>query len=311
MPDSELIPPLLEVRHLVKEYRHLKAVNDISFSLAEGMCCGLLGPNGAGKTTTIEILEGILKPTQGEVLYQGEPRDANFWEDVGIQFQKTALLSFLSVQETLIFFQQLYRNPADLETIVQLCRLQEVLSQPNDKLSGGQLQRLHLALALINQPRLLFLDEPSAGLDPHSRQELWGIIDTLKTEGKTILLTTHYMEEAQALCDEVIIMDQGRIIAQGSPTELINRYCQGIRITLPDKYLNSIFEHFSGAVRLVGNRIEVKAASLNRLLAHLLKAGVDLSAMNINTPNLEEVFLTLTGRKLGAEAIVPIAQSTA
>jgi ABC-2 type transport system ATP-binding protein len=218
--------PLLEVRHLVKTYKTLTAVDDVSFAIQKGICFGLLGPNGAGKTTTIEMMEGILSATSGEVLYKGSPRTGAFNEEIGIQFQHTALLSFLTVRETLKTFQKLYHKTADIDSLLAICNLLDIQNQYNDRISGGQRQRLLLALALVNRPELLFLDEPSTGLDPQARRNLWDIVLNIKSQGKTIILTTHYMEEAQLLCDEIAIMDCGRIIARGTVSDLINMHCR-------------------------------------------------------------------------------------
>ena len=212
---------LLEVIELVKTYGQIPAVKGISFMIEPGCCFGLLGPNGAGKTTTIEVIEDVIPPTSGQILFNGNPRAANFHDDVGIQFQSTALLGFLTVRETLQTFRNLYIRGANVDHLIELCRLEEFQHQYNDKISGGQRQRFLLALALINNPRLLFLDEPSTGLDPQARRNLWQLISSIKSEGKTIVLTTHYMEEAQRLCDEVAIMDYGKIIARGAPQDLI------------------------------------------------------------------------------------------
>jgi ABC-2 type transport system ATP-binding protein len=219
------MPALLEIVNLVKKYKTLTAVDNISFSIPQGVCFGLLGPNGAGKTTTIEIMEDVISPTSGEILYKGQPRSANFREEVGIQFQKTELLSWLTIEETLKTFQSLYRTSSSLEDVIGMCQLNDIRAQYNDKVSGGQRQRLFLALALINDPDLLFLDEPSTGLDPQARHNLWDIILKIREKGKTIVLTTHYMEEAQKLCDDIAIMDHGRIIARGTPEYLIDTYC--------------------------------------------------------------------------------------
>jgi len=164
---------ILEVKQLVKHYGKINAVNGVNFAIEAGTCFGLLGPNGAGKTTTIEIIERVIHPDGGEILYKGRPRKAGFLEEVGIQFQKTELLAFLTVRETLQTFRQLYQTAMDVDDVIALCSLAEVSDQLNDKISGGQKQRLWLALALINQPELLFLDEPSTGLDPNARQDLW------------------------------------------------------------------------------------------------------------------------------------------
>ncbi len=217
---------LLEINGLVKRYKNITAVDGISFSIKEGICFGLLGQNGAGKTTTVEMLEDIITPTQGTILFKGKNRDRNFREKIGIQFQHTELLSFLTVNDTLRTFGRFYKNPLPMEAVKRLCMLEAIGKQMNDRISGGQKQRLLLGLALINDPDLVFLDEPSTGLDPLARQHMWKIIRGVKAQGKSIVLTTHYMEEAQTLCDDIIIMDQGRIIAQGSPEILMDRHCK-------------------------------------------------------------------------------------
>ncbi|MDH3884554.1 MAG: ABC transporter ATP-binding protein, partial [Desulfobacterales bacterium] len=194
--------PILEVKNLVKKYDAVVAVDGVSFAIRQGVCFGLLGPNGAGKTTTIEVIEDVIPPTAGEILYKGKSRSSSFREEVGIQFQSTALLNLLTVRETLQTFQSLFTKTNTIEELVELCRLGEFLDQYNDKISGGQRQRFLLALALINRPELLFLDEPSTGLDPQARRNLWDLIQGINAEGKTLILTTHYMEEAQHLCDE-------------------------------------------------------------------------------------------------------------
>ncbi|ACN17666.1 ABC-type transport system, ATPase component [Desulforapulum autotrophicum HRM2] len=217
---------LLEINGLVKRYKNITAVDGISFSIEEGICFGLLGQNGAGKTTTVEMLEDIITPTRGTILFKGRERDRNFREKIGIQFQHTELLSFLTVDDTLRTFGRFYKNSLPMEEVRRLCMLEAIGKQMNDRISGGQKQRLLLGLALINDPDLLFLDEPSTGLDPLARQHMWKIIRGVKAQGKSIVLTTHYMEEAQTLCDDIIIMDQGRIIAQGSPETLMAQHCK-------------------------------------------------------------------------------------
>jgi len=217
---------ILEINGLVKRYKSIVAVDNISFSIRDGICFGLLGQNGAGKTTTVEMLEDIITPTSGTILFKGKPRDRAFREKIGIQFQHTELLAFLTVDDTLKTFSRFYKKPLPMEEVRRICMLDPIRKQMNNKISGGQKQRLLLAIALVNDPDLLFLDEPSTGLDPLARQNMWKIIRDVKQQGKTIVLTSHYMEEAQTLCDEIIIMDQGRIIAQGSPGELIDTHCE-------------------------------------------------------------------------------------
>ncbi len=293
---------ILEVKHLVKRYDKINAVDGVSFAISKGTCFGLLGPNGAGKTTTIEMIEKVIHPDGGEILYKGHPRSAGFLEEVGIQFQKTELLAFLTVHETLQTFRRLYRTAMEVDKVMTLCGLTDISHQLNDKISGGQKQRLWLALALINQPELLFLDEPSTGLDPHARLDLWRVIKKIKQKGRTIILTTHYMEEAEKLCDEIAIMDQGKIIAQGTPKMLISTYCKGITVTLPKGSLTSNIKKRYPVYRETDGYIEIEADNANKCLTQLLAEGIDLTDISIRTPNLEGVFLNLTGKRLAPQA---------
>jgi ABC-2 type transport system ATP-binding protein len=218
-------PYIIEVRNLKKSYNKHIAVNDISFNIAKGTCFGLLGPNGAGKTTTVELLENIITPDSGTILYKGKDRGRQFNQEIGIQFQHTELLNYLTVEETLKTFAAFYHKPLSLSAILSLCTLEDIRKNMNNKISGGQRQRLLLGLALLNDPELLFLDEPSTGLDPHARKNIWEIIQGMKKKGKTVVLTTHYMEEAESLCNYILIMDNGHIIAEGSPSVLIKTHC--------------------------------------------------------------------------------------
>lgn len=289
---------ILEVKNLVKHYKTVKAVNGIDFAISRGICFGLLGPNGAGKTTALEVIEGIISPGGGEVLYNGAPKTDAFREEVGIQFQHTALLGFMTVRETIQTFRELYRDPEQFEYLAEICKLHDIMDQMNDKVSGGQAQRLMLALALVNKPKLVFLDEPSTGLDPQARRYLWEIILSIKKAGKTLVLTTHSMDEAQYLCDEIAIMDHGKIIAQGSPQELIEQYCgQGV-ISLPRSNITQPLESLPLDSREVNGRVECMTGTVNAGIEKLLTMGIDLTGMTVHTPNLEDVFLTLTGRKL-------------
>ena len=289
---------ILEVKNLEKKYDNVVAVDGISFAIRQGVCFGLLGPNGAGKTTTIEVIEDVIPPTSGEILYKGKSRSPLFREEVGIQFQSTALLNLLTVRETLQTFQSLFTKTSRIEELVELCRLDEFLDQYNDKISGGQRQRFLLALALINRPELLFLDEPSTGLDPQARRNLWDLIQGIKAAGKTIVLTTHYMEEAQYLCDEVAIMDYGKIIAHGSPAALIRQYSRGVTVVLPREHYALKEKGFPLPIREVKDTIEIKTDDVNQCLEQLISQDVDLSDITVRSPNLESVFLNLTGRKL-------------
>ncbi|MCJ8502005.1 ABC transporter ATP-binding protein [Desulfatitalea alkaliphila] len=290
--------PILECRGIIQRYGRLTAVDDLSLAVPPGICFGLLGPNGAGKTTLIEILEDIIRPTAGEVFYLGKPRTSLFRQQIGIMFQQTALLAFMTVQETLATFHKLFDKAYDLEELIRLCHLDDIRKQLNDKISGGQRQRLLLALALINQPELLFLDEPSTGLDPQARRNLWDIVHQVRSQGKTIILTTHYMDEAQHLCDIVSIMDHGRIIATGSPQQLIARHTRGINITLPPDAAEAITSNAIFQVNRLADRVVLQVTDLNRAIQALLEASVDLTHMSVQSPTLETVFLNLTGRKL-------------
>ena len=292
------MPTILEVKNLVKKYETVTAVKNVSFAVEQGTCFALLGPNGAGKTTTIEVIEDVIPATSGMIEYKGKPRSGMFKDEIGIQFQETNLLSFLTVRETLETFQNFYDKTSPLEEIIELCNLKELLDQGNDKLSGGQRQRFLLSLALVNEPELLFLDEPSTGLDPQARRNLWNVVQQIKTNGKTIILTTHYMEEAQHLCDEIAIMDYGVIIAQGTSEELIKKYCEGITVVIPKKSFNLPLDNLSMKYREIQGRVEIQANSINECLSRLLSLDIDLTDMTVRSPNLEDVFLHLTGRQL-------------
>jgi ABC-2 type transport system ATP-binding protein len=289
---------ILNVTDLTRHFGSIIAVDGVNFLVDSGTCFGLLGPNGAGKTTTLEIIEDIIEPTSGEIFYKGKPRAASFREEVGIQFQHTALLGFLTVRETLKTFADLYARPHDLDDLFRMCQLGDIQDQYNDKISGGQRQRLLLAAALVNRPELLFLDEPSTGLDPHARNELWKIVEQIKAKGKTIILTTHYMEEAARLCDQIAIMDFGKIIARGTPEALIRQYCGGASLTLPKAALMAITPNLKDDYREIGDRLEIFPDDINQYLAELVSLGVNLAEMSVQSPNLEDVFLTLTGRQL-------------
>ncbi|MBU0663992.1 MAG: ABC transporter ATP-binding protein [Proteobacteria bacterium] len=289
---------IIEVIDLRKVFGENTAVADASFTVKEGICFGLLGPNGAGKTTTMEIVEDIIAPSSGEILYKGQPRSASFREEIGIQFQHTSLLNFLTVAETLLSFHKLYQEPEDLQILIERCDLSPILKRRNDQLSGGQLQRLMLALALVNRPRLVFLDEPSTGLDPQSRRNLWDIVRQIKEEGKTIIMTTHSMEEAEYLCDEVAIMDMGSIIAWDTPTRLIQTHCQGNSILLPESAFKMKLATLPFTWKRRDKTIVLETAHIHEGLNKLLQLDIDLTDMAIHSSNLEDVFLCLTGKGL-------------
>ncbi len=289
---------VLEVNDLVKCFPEVRAVDGISFSVPRGICFGLLGPNGAGKTTTIEMIEGILPPTKGKILYKGKLRGTTFSEDVGIQLQNTELPILLTVRETLQTFRSLYKRRKNLDDLIVSCRLEDILARDNQKISGGQRQRLLLALALTNDPELVFLDEPTTGLDPQARRYLWDIVNKIKADNKTIILTTHYMEEAHILCDLIAIMDNGKIIAMGSPGELLDEHCKGISITIKGEKDVAEIKGLPGKAFRVHGNLEIQTDSLNECIKILIDHGVDLSAMTVRSQNLEDLFLQLTGKQI-------------
>lgn len=290
---------LIAARNLVKTYPGVHAVDGISFAVTPGRCFGLLGPNGAGKTTTLEMLEGILTPTAGEVLYRGRPLDRAYREVIGIQFQATALQDFQTVAESLAMFAALYPRTAPREELIRLCNLGDLLDRDTRQLSGGQRQRLLLAIALVNDPELVFLDEPTTGLDPQARRNFWGLIETVRARGTTVLLTTHYMEEAEHLCDEIAIVDHGRMIAQGSPAHLVRAHFPATVVRLPEAAWPAATPLPDEALRHDGE-IKLFAADVPDLLRDLARVGADLRELRVASPNLEDLFLKLTGHDLRA-----------
>lgn len=291
---------VLEARNLVKEYPGVTAVNGVSFSVPEGICFGLLGPNGAGKTTTVEIIEGVIAATSGEVYYYGAPAGTRFRQEAGIQFQNTALQDFLTVRETIEMFRALYDRKADLELLIEQCSLGDLLDRDNRKLSGGQRQRLLLAVALVNRPRLVFLDEPTTGLDPQARRNFWDLVQSIRAQGASIVLTTHYMDEAQILCDDIAIMDAGEIITQGSPDELLRRRYKGLIIELPIRDLTDDLRQIEHTVHENLGIVEIVTSDVTASLQQLSPHVSNLNHIKIRQPNLEDLFLDLTGHSLRA-----------
>ncbi|MCW7754134.1 ABC transporter ATP-binding protein [Desulfobotulus sp. H1] len=291
--------PVLEIRDLVKNFGKVEAVRGISFAIRPGICFGLLGPNGAGKTTTIEVIEGILSPTSGEILYKGKPRGRAFREEVGIQLQSTELLLLQTVRETLEVFRRLYRRRAPLEELIQTCQLQDILDKDNARISGGQKQRLLLAMALANDPDLIFLDEPTTGLDPQARRHLWDIVGRIKRSGKTLVLTTHYMDEAEILCDEIAIVDAGRIIAMGRPADMLAAHGDGTVMTLGPGALDGCLpDHFPWTLRQGEGGVAIHTREPGETLKTLVSLGADLNRLSVRAFNLEDLFIELTGREL-------------
>jgi ABC-2 type transport system ATP-binding protein len=270
----------------------------VSLSIDAGECLGLLGPNGAGKTTTVEIMEGIQTPTEGSVLFRGKPIDREFHTVAGIQFQSTALQDFLTVGETLRMFQKLYGRVAKIDQIVAECALESLLDRDTRKLSGGQRQRLLLAIALVNDPVILFLDEPTTGLDPQSRRNFWDLIESIKRRDTTIVLTTHYMEEAYVLCDRIAIMDDGKIIADGAPDQLLKHHYDDVILQLPAADFPAELSDLPHLKVEKDGLIELHTDNVNDTILALTRHQVPLNHLRIRPRNLEDLFLELTGKEL-------------
>ena len=289
---------ILQVNQLHKRYKDVNAVNGISFGIPQGICFGLLGPNGAGKTTTIEIIEGVIRESSGEILYKGKLRDKTFAQQIGIQFQSTALPDFLTVREVIELFSSFYSQPQPLQKLVELCELADFIDREANKLSGGQKQRLLLALALINGPEIVFLDEPTTGLDPQSRRKFWDLMTMIKSRGKTIVLTTHYMEEAELLCDELIIIDHGEIVVQGSPRQLLDTHLPHKRVCVDQQNVPFNRSNIVGEINLINNEIEITTSSVEQTLQALMAQRFDMSSLRVRNPTLEDLFIHLTGHQL-------------
>lgn len=292
--------PIISTTNLVKHYPGVIAVDGISLAIPKGICFGLLGPNGAGKTTTIEMLEGIHLPTSGTVLYKGEPLGKRYREEVGIQFQHTALQEFLTVRETLALFERLYHHTTPIAELVELCALGDILQRDTRKLSGGQRQRLLLALALINDPELIFLDEPTTGLDPQARRNFWELVTLVKSRNKTIVLTTHYMEEAYALCDEIAIMDKGKIVSQGTPAQLLSEHFGDVVLQIPRADAGGGLFELGLSVAEAADFVEIRTSSLHRTLQQLMDSGTNLDRLRMRAWTLEDLFINVTGKSLSS-----------
>ena len=292
------MPVILQVSNLVKRFGELVAVNDVSLEIRSGSCFGLLGPNGAGKTTTIELMEGIKTLDEGEILYNGEPLGAQFRNEAGIMFQNTALQEFVTVREMLVQFSRFYPRTTDIDQLVEEYALGEFLHQDTRKLSGGQKQRLLLAMSLINQPKILFLDEPTTGLDPQSRRNLWDRVRHIKTEGTTILLTTHYMEEAYELCDEIAIMDHGRIIAHDAPDALLATHFDDVVVQIHQEDIPQRLGESEFNATYRNDNAHIVTSDVNRTIQKLLSLNIPLDRLRIRARDLEDLFLELTGKEL-------------
>jgi ABC-2 type transport system ATP-binding protein len=306
--------PALQVRNLRKTYQDVVAVDGLDLEVYSGECFGLLGPNGAGKTTTVEICEGLNTPDAGDVVVLGRRWDRNERELrqlLGISLQETQFSEKLTVNETIELFRSFYDcgpSPADVIAMVQL---QEKARSRVGALSGGQKQRLALACALVGDPELLFLDEPTTGLDPQSRRQLWELIERFKADGRSILLTTHYMDEAERLCDRVAIMDHGRMIALGAPQALIDRleaeHVLEFALVPPAVVEEDFLRRIEGvhAVQHQNGTYCLQVTELHRvmptLLQELRRQGAQLAELRTHSATLEDVFVSLTGRNLRDE----------
>ncbi len=299
----------IRCRGLVKDYGRVRAVDGLDLEVRAGECFGLLGPNGAGKTTTVEILEGLLPATSGAVEVLGRTWSSDtdsLRQRLGISLQETNLPDKLTVEEILFMFRSFYAAGPEVGDLLEAVSLTDKRRTWYMKLSGGQKQRLAAACALAGDPELLFLDEPTTGLDPQSRRQLWGLIGRLKAEGRTILITTHYMDEAQRLCDRVAIIDKGKVIALGTPRELIRSLggTEVIEFTCDGPVEESCVSALPGvhAVRTRADGLTLTVEQLHKtlplLLAQLQQSGRALTALATHHATLEDVFVNLTGRQL-------------
>jgi ABC-2 type transport system ATP-binding protein len=312
VPTGKLEPrAAVRCRGLIKRYADVTAVDGLDLEVYAGECFGLLGPNGAGKTTTVEILEGLTQQDQGDVqlfeLRWGNGNDQTLREWIGVQLQQTELADKLTVEETIELFRSFYIRGRDVDDVIQAVALEEKRKAHVGKLSGGQKQRLAIACALVSNPYLLFLDEPTTGLDPQARLQLWEVIEKFRKRGGTTLLTTHYMEEAARLCDRIAIMDHGRVIALGTPSELIASLGadQIIEVKsgsgrLHEAALSQLSGVLSVRAKESGYLLTVSeiGEALPALLSELEKQNVKLDQLTTHQATLEDVFVNLTGRML-------------
>jgi ABC-2 type transport system ATP-binding protein len=300
---------VISVTDLRKSYGPLKAVDGVSFSVERGEIFGLLGPNGAGKTTTIEILEGLRSPDSGQATVLGLDvlsKPGALKERIGVQLQTAALYPELTVSELISLFGSFYRRSVPTRQLIEQLGLEERANAVSKTLSGGQRQRLTIALALVNDPELIFLDEPTTGLDPQGRRSLWERIERLRREGRTILLTTHYMEEAEELCDRVAIMDHGKVLEMGTVGELVGRHFseRTVRFAVRPELTDTALAGLRGVSRVSheGDEAVLLTNDVPRTIGALLELGDSLGIegldLYVRRPTLEDVFLQLTGRAL-------------
>jgi len=295
-----MIESVVEVKDLKKNYGKVEALKGISFEIKGGEVFTLIGPNGAGKTTALEIIEGLRKKDSGEIRVFGmdvTKELSKIKPRIGVQLQHGALYEHLTVREILVLFASFYKKKKNIEKLIEKGALGKIAHVRTEALSGGQLQRLRIVTTLVNDPELLFLDEPTTGLDPQSRRYIWGMIEDLREEGRTILLTTHYMEEAETLANRVAIIDEGKMLSIGKPEELIAKHGGEtvMYIETEEKVKDKDFEKTEK-----GYRIKLKNAGLeaSRMLADFGRERVGIKHVEIKNPSLEDVFLNLTGKEL-------------
>ncbi len=302
---------VVQVENLVKTYGTLRAVDDLSFEVPRGEVFGMLGPNGAGKTTTVEIIDGLRTADSGKVTVLGMnvahvPEQIK--EKIGIQLQAPSLPSLLRLEETLDLFASFYKHSLPTDALLDMLALKESRKVLVKDLSGGQQQRLSVAMALVNDPEIAFLDEPTTGLDPQARRGLWEVIERMREKGKTVFLTTHYMDEAERLCDRIAIVDHGKIIAMGSPDELISRNFKerAVEFHMNPAPSKETMEKFPGAtgVTVNGEEVLIYSSEIPATMSAILKYAEEANTINqlkdlhVRQATLEDVFLKLTGRKI-------------
>ena len=299
---------VIEVKNLRKTYGSVVAVDEISFEVYEGEIFGMVGPNGAGKTTTVECVEGLRKPDKGQLKVFGlDPQDDGYSlrNRIGVQLQETALQDHLKVWEALDLFASFYSNPVDWQSLLEKMNLAEKRNAAFNKLSGGQKQRLFIALSLVNNPELVFFDELTTGLDPQARRNMWDLVRDIQKQGKTVVLTTHFMEEAERLCDRVAIVDQGRIVALDTPENLIRDLGAENRVvfTLNGEFEAEKLNELSSVSRVEqnGDRCQVYGND-ERLVVDVVNTlsenGYPFRDLRTEQATLEDVFLTLTGKEI-------------
>lgn len=296
------------VKNLVKVYGENRAVDGVSFTVRKGEIFSLLGPNGAGKTTTVEMLVGLRRPTRGRITVLGAEipgERERIMDRVGMLPQDFSSFDRLTVRETVKYFRELSGGGTDIDEMLQLVGLEREKNKLYSQLSGGLKRRLGIAIALVNDPEIVFLDEPTTGLDPRGRREIWSVIEGLKEKKKTVFLTTHYMEEAEALSDRVAIMSGGKIVATGSPGELIEQFGSGVNVYFKGSMeLEAVARMLSFPFRWRGDSLEVKCRGLEEalnLIESLRRSGATFTSLQVRGSTLEEVFLNLTGEHLEVE----------